>query len=338
MKKLLLISLATLGLVFSGCSSKQYFEPEETYTPTNTSSTYSGNIVNISRNGATLSNSKYISKKGVSSVTLGEGYRYLNENSSYVLAGNIEGVLKIINKKTGETLRSVSLHIPIVSATIHRGMIAYILNNNTFGIYKIKQNKKIIENRSERTFAIDTRAASPMFIDSLAVMPMLDGKLIILDSAGDTENAKVIYLSSEKVFNNVVYLSRMGNTMIAATPRRLITLGENGQYEYRANISEVITSKGKVYLFTKEGDIIKLDANLNEISKKRFQYAHYATATAIGAKVFALDQKGSLIVLSSDLRKNKIYDFGEVNSPAFIVAGKLYKDGNVIELSELGYE
>jgi len=338
MKKLLLITFVTAGLVLSGCSSKKYFEPEQTYTPTTTVSAYSGSIVNISRNGATLNNSRYISNKGISNITLGEGYRFLSQSSTYVLAGNIEGVLKIINKKTGETLRSISLHVPIVSATINRGMIAYILNNNTFGIYHIKKNKKIIENRSERTFAIDTRAASPMFIDSLAVMPMLDGKIIILDSAGDTENAKVVYLSSEKIFNNVVYLSRMGNTMVAATPRKLITLDANGEYEYRANISEVVTSKGKIYLFTKEGDVIKLNSKLNEIAKKKFEYAHYATATAFKGKVFALDQKGSLIVLSSDLSKNRVYELGEVDSPAFIAGSKLYKDGTIIELSELGYE
>ena len=203
---------------------------------------------------------------------------------------------------------------------------------------QIKENKKIVENRSERTFAIDTRAASPMFIDNLAVMPMLDGKLIILNSEGDGENAKVIYLSSEKIFNNVVYLSRMGNTMVAATPTRLITLGVDGQNEYRANISEVSISNGAVYLFTKEGQIVKLDSSLNLIAERKFKYAHFSASTAFSDKVFTLDQQGSLIVLSSDLNKSKIYDLGEVETPAFIAGTKLYKDGDIIELSKLGYE
>jgi len=342
MIKLSLSSLSFLAftatsLIFSGCSSKQYFEPEQTYSASSVSSSYGSSIVDLSRDGATLKNGRYIGKKGISRISLGKGYRFLSESPSYVLAGNVEGILKVIDKNTGEAIRAVSLHVPIVSASIQNGVIAYILNNNAFGIYKIKNNTKVVENRSESAFAIDTRAASPMFIDSLAVMPMLDGKLVVLNS-GDAENAKVIYLSSEKIFNNVVYLSRMGDTMVAATPKKLISLGSTGQKEYRANISDVTISKRKVYLFTKEGEVIKLDSMLNVLAKKKFKYAHFAAATAFGGKVFALDQQGSLIVLSADLSKHKIYDLGEVDTPVFITGTKLYKDGTVIELSKLGYE
>jgi len=267
MNKLLLITLAAAVLVFSGCSSKQYFEPEQTYSASSAVSSYSSSIVDLSRDGATLKNGQYIGKQGVSSVNIGEGYRFLSESSAYVLAGNAEGVLKIIDKNTGEPIRTVSLHVPIVSAAIQQGVIAYVLNNNSFGIYQIEDNRKVIENRSEITYAIDTRAASPMFIDSLAVMPMLDGKLIILNSEGNAENAKVIYLSNDKIFNNVVYLSRTGNTMVAATPKKLITLGSNGQNEYRANISDVAMANETVYLFTKEGEVVRLDT---ELQSKRF--------------------------------------------------------------------
>ncbi len=338
MKNLLLLTLASVAFVFSGCSSKQYFEPEQTYSASSASSSYGSSIVDISRDGATLENGHYIGKQGVSSIVLGEGYRFLSESSTYVLAGNTEGVLKVIKKSTGEPIRAVSLHVPIVSATIQSGIIAYVLNDNTFGIYQVADNRKVIENRSEITYAIDTRAASPMFIDSLAVMPMLDGRLIIFNVAGDSDNAKVIYISSEKIFNNVVYLSRMGNTMVAATPKRLITLGGDGQEEYRANISEVAISNSTIYLFTKEGEVIKLDSTLNPSAQKKFKYAHFSAATVFGGRVFALDQQGSLIVLSKDLKKHKIYDLGEVETPAFIAGTKLYKDGEIIELSKLGYE
>ncbi len=337
MKQLSLITLAVVAVVFFGCSSKQYYEPEKTYSASSASSSYGSAIIDLSRDGATLKNGQYIGTHGVSAINLGEGNRFLSESATYVLVGNTEGVLTIIDKSTGESVRAVALHVPIVSAAIHNGIIAYILNNNTFGIYEIEANRKAVENRSERTYAIDTRAATPMFIDTLAVMPMLDGKLIIVNS-GDAENAKVVYLSSEKAFNNVVYLSREGNTMVAATPKRVITLGGNGKNEYSANISEVSISNGSVYLFTKEGEIKKLDLNLNELATKKFKYAHFSVATSFGGSVFALDQQGSLIVLSKDLSKHKIYDLGEVDTPAFITGTKLYKDGKVIELSQLGYE
>lgn len=336
MRALSFLLLTAAALLFSGCSSKQYFEPEQTYSASQAMTAYGSSIVDLSRDGATLQNGQYIGKKGVQHINLGEGYRFLSESATYVLAGNSEGKLKIINKKSGKVIRTVDLEVPIVSASIHNGTVAYILNNNAFGIYRISGDKKVMENRSEITYAIDTRAASPMFIDSLVIMPMLDGKLVIMDSQ-DPVDAKVIYLSSDKIFNNVIYLSRMGDTLIAATPKKLISVGVDGQMEYRANISDVAVSGNTIYLFTKEGEIIKLDRMLKDLGHKKFKYAHFAASTVLGGKIYALDQQGSLIVLSSDLKKYKIYDIGEVESPVFISGTKLYKDGKIINLSKLSY-
>jgi len=321
--------------IFTGCSSKQYFEPEKTYrAPTHS---YSGTIVNLSRDGGTLKNGNYIGKSGINKINLGKGYRFLSENNKYVLATNVKGVLKVISKKSKRPVHTLSLDIPVVSASIKNGVIAYILNNNTFGLYKIASKKKLIESPSEVTYAIDTRAPSPIFIDNLAVMPMLDGKLIIVDIY-NTDNAKVVYLSSYKSFNNIIYLSRVGNTLISSTSKKIMTLGDSGQHEYHANISEVASTHRNIYLFTKEGKIIRLNQTLKILSEKKFKFSHFSVATTYNNRVYALDQKGSLIVLSADLNKYKIYDIGEVKNPAFVAGSKLYKDGKVIDLSKLGYE
>lgn len=337
MKIVSFVGFTVAALLFSGCSSKQYFEPEQTLSPSAASYSYGGTVVDLSRDGATLKNGHYIGKSGVNNINLGEGYRFLNESPRYILATNAEGTLKIIDRKTKETVRLVSLHVPVVSASIKEGIVAYILNNNTFGIYQIADNKKVIESRSEKTFAIDTRAASPMFIDTLVVMPMLDGKLIIVGAA-DTENAKVVYISSKSVFNNVIYLSRMGNTMVAATPTKLLTLGNEGKKEYKANISEVAIANDRIYLFTKEGEIIRLNTNLQAVNISKYKFAHFSAAVALNSGVYALDQQGSLIVLNDNLNQHKIYDLGKVEEPVFIAGSKLYKDGKVIELSKLGYK
>jgi hypothetical protein len=337
MKYIVFMISAAGVLLLSGCSSKQYFEPENTYSASEAQSGYGGTIIDLSRDGATLANGQYIGKEGIGKVLLGEGFRFLGESGSYVLAGNPDGILKVIDKSSGKTIREIPLHLPIVSAGIRNGMIGYILSNNAFGLYRISDDRKIIENRSERTYAIDTRAASPLFIDSLVVMPMLDGKLVIFDTR-DPENAKVVYLSSDKVFNNVVFLSRTGDTLVAATPKKLLTLGSQGEFEYRANVSEVAIHRDHIYLFTKEGEIIKLDTMLNTLAKKKFKFAQFSAATVLKGRVYALDKQGSLIVLNGDLTKYKIYDIGEVQSPVFISGNKLYKDGAIIHLDKLGYQ
>ncbi len=334
-----LITLLSILLLFAllGCSGKSYYKPAKTFSASNAINSYNGHIIDLSRNGATLASGQYIGRGGLSGIVLEKGYRFLDESRSYLLTANPNGILKIIDKKSKKTLRVVSLETPVVSASIKRGIVAYVLNNNTFGIYKIKSNEKIIESRSETTYAIDTRAASPLFIDNLIVMPMLDGKLIIVNVA-DTDNAKVVYISNESVFNNVIYLSRMGNTMVASTPKKIITLGSLGKSEYSANISEVAISSGKIYIFTKKGEIIALSSKLKEINRSKFKFAHYAAGTAFGDRVFGLDQQGSLIVCNKSLTKHRIYSLGEVEAPVYIAGKRLYKDGKIIELSKLGYE
>ena len=130
----------------------------------------------------------------------------------------------------------------------------------------------------------------------------------------------------------------MGNTMVAATPKKIITLGSLGTSEYSANISEVAISSGKIYIFTKEGEIISLSSKLKEIDRSKFKFAHYAAGTVFGDRVFGLDQQGSLIVSNKSLSKHRVYSLGEVEAPVYIAGKRLYKDGKIIELSKLGYE
>jgi hypothetical protein len=337
MKRYILSAFAAGALFFSGCSSKQYFEPENTYAVSAAENGYSGVITKISRDGATLADGHYLGKRGISTVTLAEGYRFLSENDQYVLSANEAGSLRVTDKRSGKMIKEIMFDQPVVSAGIRRGLIAYILNNNAFGLYSIQNNKKIMENRSERTFAIDVRAATPLFIDTLVVMPMLDGKLVIFD-VRDPETVKVVYLSSEKVFNNIIYLSRTGDTLVAATPKKILTLGSEGEFTYRANIAEVAVWDHYIYLFSKEGEIIKFNILLEEVAKTKFAFAQYSAATVIENRVYALDKQGSLIVLDTALKKYKIYDAGKVESPVSISGNKLYKDGTVIHLDKLGYE
>ncbi len=329
--------VVALLLLFSGCSSKQYYTPKQTYSASHAISTLDASLVDLSREGATLGDGRYISKHGIVNIHLGEGFRFLSESDKYVLASNPEGILKIINKQTGKPIRSVVLHIPIVSAYIDRGVVVYVLNNNTYGVYKVDTNTKLLENRSERSYAIDTRAATPVFIDNLAVIPMFDGKIIVLDVREPT-NVKAVYLSSEPYFNNVIYLKEYKGSVFAATAKKLIRLGAGFKREYNANISEVAVSSEGVYVFTKEGEIIRLDFDLKPIKRRKFKFAHFSAATVFGGRVYALDKQGHLIVLSANLQRYRVYEVGEVERSAFIYGTKLYKDNKVINLPKLNYD
>jgi hypothetical protein len=334
MKRFLLTAGAFLLL--AGCSSKQYFEPEVRYE-VSAQGHYEEKITDVSREGVTLEDGRYIGKEGLSQFKLGEGFRFLNEDKRYVLATDVEGKLKIIDKKSGKTVRTESFGFPVVSASVRRGLVAYVLENNVYGLYRIRDGKRLSESRSEITYAIDARAANPVFVDTLAVMPMLDGKLVVFD-INNPEEASVIYISSERNLNNVIFLGRSGDTLVAATPRKLLSIGDSGEFEKRANIADVKVYKKSIYLFTKDGRVEKLTLSLDPTAERKFKFAQFVAVDVFGDKVYALDKQGSLIVMSLDLKKAKIYDVGEVDSPVFMRNGKLYKDGNIIDLTRLSYE
>ena len=332
MKQFIWIAVAILLL--SGCSGKKYFEPAQTLKPTGAVGGHKGKVTYLTRNGVTFDNGTYISKSGPGRQVLGAGNHYLGESPAYIIVANGAGKLSLIGKKSKKIVHSVNFDAPVVSAGIKNGKIVYLLQDNTFGIYKLSSKEKLVENKSEDAFAVDARIASPLFVDNLAVIPTLDGKLLILDMQSP-ENARVIYVSSKSKLNNIIYLSRMGNTLVAATPSRIMIIGSS-EGEVTEGISEVAIAGGSIYVFTKAGKIIKYSSALKQLAQKKFKFAHFSAATAFGNRVYALDQKGSLIVLNSVLTKNRIYDVGKVKDFAFASGHKLYKDNTVISLDKLG--
>ena len=334
MKQFLWVTIAVAALLFSGCSGKKYFEPEKTFKPTGAISRHKGKAVYLTRDGVTFNTRTYISKRGAGALTLGAGEHYLSENASYVLAANRAGKLSVISKRSKKVIKTIPFDVPVVSAGLKSGKIVYLLQDNTFGIYKLSSGEKLIESKSDDAFAVDARIASPLFVDNLAVIPTLDGKLLIIDM-NSPENAKVIYVSSKTNLNNIIYLSRMGNTLVAATPNRLMIIG-SAEGEFSEGISEVAIANKAIYVFTKAGEVVKFSSSLKELARKKFKFAHFSVATAFGNRVYAMDRKGSLIVLNSALTKSRIYDVGDIDDFAFASGHRIYKDNKVISLDKLG--
>ncbi len=332
-------SAIVIGALFfaAGCSSRKGFEPEQVYGSAPVVGHYEGRVVATGRNGVTLDTGHYISRNGVSEIRLRKGFRFLNEDARYVLASDINGTLAVIDKRRPDRVRTIALHTGVISAAVHNGKIAYVLEDNSFGLYDLRSGKVVVENNTERAYAIDARAASPLFVDSLAVMPMLDGKLIIFD-VNDPETAKVIYLGSDTSFNNVIFLDRTGDTLVAATPKKLYTVGNEGEFEKSVNIAEAILHSGKLYLFTKEGEIARYTIDLKRTGEKKFTFAQFVAVDLYRKSVYALDRDGSLIVSDLSLKHTKVYDVGEVETPVFMARGRLYKDGDIYDLTALTYE
>ena len=331
-KKILLAStIATL--LFAGCSSKQYYDPEQTSSLS--SSNMGDELIHYSRDGATLASGKILTKTQTVNLKLEKGFYFINNTKNAAITADLQGNCNIVTEKG--TVASAKFPKAMVAGTLIDQYLVYVLQNNNYGIYDFKENKVIYNNKSNKAYAIDRRIANPLKVDNLAVIPTLDGKIIILDLS-TRKIAKEMYVSTEKSLNNIIFLGQLGNTLIAATPNKVLSLSSKGKKELNKAVSEVSISNGKLFIFAKDGNIMKLDESLSVISEKKFKFAHFSVGTVDSEKIYGLDKQGYLVVANRSLSKHKVYNMSDVEGFAFVSAGKLYHDGEIIDLSKLSYE
>ncbi|CAA6809124.1 MAG: Unknown protein [uncultured Sulfurovum sp.] len=328
-----LLSITLLTAVFFGCSGKQYYEPEATAS---LSSTAMGDkLIHYSRDGATLKSGKVLTKTQAVNLTLEKGFYFINNSNNAALTADLQGNCNIVTEKG--TVASAKFSKALVAGTLIGKYLVYVLQNNHYGVYDFSQKKTIYSNKASKAFAIDTRIANPLKIDKLVVIPTLDGKLTILDLE-TLKVAKEMYVSTESSFNNIIFLDKIKNTLIAATPNKVLSISVKGKKELNTAVSEVIVNNDAVFVFAVDGRILKLDEALSVISEKKFKFAHFSVAALGINKVFALDKQGYLIVSNQNLSKHKVYKASDVDAYAFVSNGQLYLNDEIINLNQLSYE
>jgi len=318
--------------VMTGCGSKQYFSPEHTYSA---SSSSVGTIRSFSRNGATLEDGRVLTKKGISTARVKKGFNFINATKGGMITANKKGDCELVLSSGVE--KSIKLSKALVAGTIIKNRLVYLLQDNSFGVYDLTTDKIVYNNKAEKVFSIDTRIANPYQIDNLVVVPTLSGKLSILDLT-TLKLSKEIYVSTESSLNNIIFLNRLGNTLVAATPHRVISYSNRGKREFDRAISEVILSGNSLFVFAKDGQISQLDSSMKVLNEKKFRFAHFSVATIVDNKIYAMDKQGLLIVSNKELTKHKVYDLPEVDGYSFVSGGKLYYDGKSVDLAPLSYE
>ncbi len=331
-KKILLAStIATI--LFAGCSSKQYFEPQKSLSL----STYNigDRIVNYSRDGATLASGTILTKNQAKKIKLDKGFYFINNNKHAAITADLQGNCHIVTQKG--TVASAKFPQALVAGTLIGQYLIYVLQNNNYGIYDLKSNRVVYNNEANKAYAIDKRVANPILVDKLVVIPTLDGKLVILDLT-TLKITKEMFVSTEKSLNNIIFLGTLNNALIAATPHKMISLSAKGKKEYDKEIAEVVIDGGNIFVFQKNGKIAKLNELLSVIAEKKFKFAHFSAGAVDDKKVYGLEKQGYLIVSNRNLSKYNVYNVPEVDDFTFVSGDKIYYNGEVIELSKLSYE
>lgn len=297
--KYLLVLVSALFL-FTACSKKQYFEPEDSYSFNKSSKSIDSSITSFNRDGATLENGKFISSKGISSITLPEGFEFLNLNEDKVIATNNKDKILINDKE-------ILLNSVVVAATIKDDILAIVNSDNSIMAYDLRDGKIIFKEYLSKSLANDNRIAAPFFMSNIILYPTLDGKIVVVSS----QNYKVvrnIIVDADSQFNNIIYLNVVNNTLLAASSNKVISVGDGILNIKEYNLRDIISHGNDIYLATIDGQIIKTDISLNVMDRKKYKFAKFY-ALAFGDSLYALESQGYMINISEDFKSEKIYDF-----------------------------
>ncbi len=321
--KYLLILLISI-FIFTGCSSKKFYEAEDTLGDYDSSSgLLSDKIISINKIGATLDNGQVITKNGILKFKLPKGFEFININNKIVIATNYNDKILLNNEE-------LKFSTGIVAASIKNDILALVFMDNSIGIYDLKENKMVMKEYYSKSLANDTRIANPFFMDNLILFPTLDGKIIVV-SVESKKVLKTIIVDADGKFNNIIFLDVVNDTLIASSTNKIVSVGSKAVNLKSYNIRDIITHKDLIYIATIDGQIIKTDISLNILDRRKYKYAKFY-ALAYGSSLYALESQGYLININDDFKTDKIYKFSFDNTEKVIAIDNTiyHKDGYFI--------
>ncbi len=324
--------LSVVVFVFVGCGTKrQYFEPANVSWKIDYDGSLPAKIVDVTRSGATLENGQIITKDGLQNIKVPKGYIYLNNSNGEYLAASKCGELVILNRNS-KIIYSKKFSECIASANIKNGNIALVSASNRLYLIDYKSDKILFDLQQEDVYALDSRIAAPYFLSSLIVYPTLDGKLVIVDSKS-LKAVRSVVISNEEFFGNVIYLNVLNNRLVAATKKRVISINPKSMGILEKDIKDVVVLKNRIFVFTKDGEVILCDADLNVLKSKKFKFAIFAGAI-YGDFIYMIERGGYLIATDADLISTNIYKLpDEIDSYLYFNKNTMYFEDKYFKLS-----
>ncbi len=328
--KSLLLSASIVLAVFSGCSTKEYYEPKVKTHDWDISGTLKSPIVDRNYDGAVLEDGEIITKKGVSNVTLPKNYRFVSLSDGWVIASKINGDLLLINENKPLMQEKFELKKTIAGASIQGDILAVLFANNDKALYSIKSKELIFKEQGNPPSAVDSNIVNPYFLNELVLFLTLDGKIDIISSESKKLLRSMI-VSSEDHFNNIIYFNVINNNMFAATSYRLLSLGDK-EMRQSYELRDIVFNEEGIWLSTKQGEVYALTPSLQLKAKKKFPFAHFLGMIVAKDKIYLLEKQGFLIELDKDLKNYKVYDVDIEDGYVFVSDKSFYFDDAYIDV------
>ncbi|MCW1360755.1 hypothetical protein [Campylobacter sp. US33a] len=329
MKKIILTILCLFLL--SACGTKrQYYNPEKIQGDINYNESLNANIIDWNLHSAKLADGRVISKEGlIKDFKIQKGYILLKiKDNEFFIADN-DGNLKIISNN--EEVYSYKFDAAVLGVDSEGDELALILADNSIVLANRSLGIKFSTTLSVAS-AQDNRVAAPYFLGGIIIYPTLDGKLIIFNR-NDLRIVRDVVVGTENFFNNVIYLDIIDDKMIAATSKKVIVVSPNRTLYLNEDIKDIAVSGQNVFIFTKDGTIIKTDFNLRKITEKKFQFAIFIKNTIYNDMLYVFEKTGFLIKSDLNLENIEVYKIDNlVDQKSFIGNDKLFYSNKILNL------
>ncbi|UTJ06774.1 hypothetical protein [Arcobacter roscoffensis] len=325
--KYILTSLLAV-ILFTACSSKKYFEPEDVENDLEVqASSLPSSIKSMNRVGATLESNEVITRYGLSDFQLPENFEFLNLS--------IDGKVIASNKKDKILIGDEELILDnvVIAASLKDDKLALIYSDNSIELLNVKTKKTLFKDYLSESLANDTRVVNPYFMGNLILFPTLNGKVIIVSTISN-DSVKNISVDPKGQFNNIIFLDvdKPSQTLITATANKVVSISTKEILSKDYEIRDIILKDEYVYIATIDGQLIKLALDLKEVSKKKFKYSKIHALSFTNA-LYAIESQGYAIKLNEDFTRSEVLEFDFDNEERMIVLdNKIYFDDKFITL------
>ncbi len=332
---------AALGVAaFAGCStSRQYYEPASEIRTTNDfRATLPADIIYKTADGATLDNGKFLNKKGqVSTLKLAENERFLGTYGALDVVAGLDGTLKIYNQNRVQF--TTKLDSMPISASTNGNYLAAISAANTIFLINVSTGEIALQYKQNSVFSQDSATVAPLFSGGEVIFATLDGKVIAVSLARATITRDFV-VGGEYFFNNIIALgTTFSGDIIGVTSTRVGVLKGRSVKYFDAQIKSAIIDGESVFLFLKNGEVVRLSAagsSLSQTAKTTFKYAIFTGAARVGELIYAFEKNGYVFALDAALNTRKIYKLGrKLDEITFIGEGRLYCEDEMLDLKSL---
>lgn len=319
------------ALLFSGCSHKEVYKPENVKGEWRSAGHLSASIIHSTHSAALLDNGHLLTKEGEKNIKIPKEYRLLNANDTWIMTESPEGNLVLFPEDGTDAKVTFELKRGVAAVSIQDDTVAVLFTNNEMALYSLESKKLLFKEPSNAPIAVDARIANPYFLKELVLFLTLDGKIVIVNS--ETKQVlRSVVVSTDEFFNNITYMNVIDNNLLAATGSAVLALSQKEARE-KYEIRNIAYTADGVWLTTKQGEIIALSPALEFKAKKKFPFAHFVGISVQNDRVYALEQEGYMIALSKNLLTYDVFDIDlDSDNKIFVGDGRFYFDDRYINI------